>query len=143
MTEPRDEFDSPWKDILEVYFQDFIQFFFPHIHPDIDWNRGYDFLDQELRQVVRDAELGKRLVDKLVKVWKLGGEETWVLAHIEIVRRESRALGANALLGLRLRSLLGLLAPSSHVTGSLTPPTLVVSNEPDGMQGTKATLQRA
>lgn len=88
MTEPRDEFDSPWKDILEAYFQDFIQFFFPHIHPDIDWNRGYDFLDQELRQVVRDAELGKRLVDKLVKVWKLGGEETWVLAHIEIQSQE-------------------------------------------------------
>lgn len=84
MTEPRDEFDSPWKDILEAYFQNFMQFFFPQIHDDIDWNRGYDFLDQELRQVVRDAELGKRLIDKLVKVWKLSGEETWVLAHIEI-----------------------------------------------------------
>lgn len=30
MTEPRDEFDSPWKDILEAYFEDFIRFFFPH-----------------------------------------------------------------------------------------------------------------
>jgi hypothetical protein len=88
MTEQRDEFDSPWKDILEAYFQDFMLFFFPTIHADIDWSRGYDFLDQELRQVVRDAELGKRLVDKLVKVWKLSGEETWVLAHIEIQNQE-------------------------------------------------------
>jgi len=88
MTEPRDEFDSPWKDILEAYFQDFMQFFFPQVHADIDWSRGYDFLDQELRQVVRDAELGKRLVDKLVKVWKRSGEETWVLAHIEIQSQE-------------------------------------------------------
>lgn len=88
MTESRDEFDSPWKDILEAYFQDFMQFFFPQIHADIDWSRGYDFLDQELRQVVRDAELGKRLVDKLVKVWKRSGEETWVLAHIEIQSQE-------------------------------------------------------
>jgi hypothetical protein len=88
MTEPRDEFDSPWKEILEAYFQDFMQFFFPQTHNDIDWSRGYDFLDQELRQVVRDAELGKRLVDKLVKVWKLSGEETWVLAHIEIQSQE-------------------------------------------------------
>lgn len=143
MTEPHDEFDSPWKEILEVYFQDFMQFFFPQIHDDIDWSRGYDFLDQELQQVVRDAELGKRLTDKLVKVWKLSGEETWVLAHIEIVRRESRALSAIALLGLRLRSLLGLLAPSFHVTESLTLPTSAVSNEPDGMQGTKARLQQA
>jgi hypothetical protein len=90
MTEQRDEFDSPWKDILEAYFQDFMQFFFPQIHADVDWSRGYDFLDQELRQVVRDAELGKRLVDKLVKVWKLSGEETWVLAHIEIQSQEER-----------------------------------------------------
>jgi hypothetical protein len=60
MTELRDQFDSPWKEILEVYFEDFILFFFPQIHAEIDWSRGYDFLDQELAQVVRDAELGKR-----------------------------------------------------------------------------------
>ncbi|NJR50658.1 MAG: cytosolic protein [Leptolyngbyaceae cyanobacterium CSU_1_3] len=88
MTEPRDEYDSPWKDILEAYFQDFIRFFFLQVHDDIDWSRGYDFLDQELQQVVRDAELGKRLADKLVKVWKLTGEETWVLVHIEIQSQE-------------------------------------------------------
>lgn len=88
MTEQRDEYDSPWKDILEIYFQDFMQFFFPDIYDDIDWSRGYDFLDQELRQVVRDAELGKRLADKLVKVWKRSGEETWVLTHIEIQNQE-------------------------------------------------------
>jgi hypothetical protein len=88
MTEQNDEFDSPWKEIVETYFQDFMQFFFPSIHDDIDWSRGYDFLDQELRQVVRDAELGKRLVDKLVKVWKVSGAETWVLVHLEIQSQE-------------------------------------------------------
>jgi hypothetical protein len=93
MTELRDQFDSPWKDILEVYFEDFILFFFPQIHAEIDWSRGYDFLDQELSQVVRDAELGKRLADKLVKVWKLNGEETWVLIHIEIQNQEESRFG--------------------------------------------------
>jgi hypothetical protein len=88
MTEIRDPFDSPWKEILEAYFQDFILFFFPQIHADIDWSRGYDFLDQELMQVVRDASLGKRLADKLVRVWKLSGEETWVLVHIEVQSQE-------------------------------------------------------
>jgi hypothetical protein len=83
-----DQFDSPWKDILEAYFEDFMRFFFPKIHADIDWSRGYDFLDQELRQVVRDAELGKRLTDKLVKVWQRSGHETWVLIHIEIQSQE-------------------------------------------------------
>jgi hypothetical protein len=88
MTDIRDEFDSPWKEILEAYFPDFLQFFFPQIHAEIDWNQGYEFLDTQLQQVVRDAELGKRLADKLVKVWKLNGEETWVLIHIEIQSQE-------------------------------------------------------
>jgi hypothetical protein len=93
MTELRDQFDSPWKDILEVYFEDFMLFFFPQIHAEIDWSRGYDFLDQELIQIARDAELGKRLADKLVKVWKLTGEETWVLVHIEIQSQEEGQFG--------------------------------------------------
>jgi hypothetical protein len=93
MTELRDQFDSPWKEILEVYFEDFMLFFFPQIHAEIDWSRGYDFLDQELAQVVRDAELGKRLADKLVKVWKLSGEETWVLVHIEIQSQKEGQFG--------------------------------------------------
>jgi hypothetical protein len=89
MTTPlTDQFDSPWKDILEIYFEDFMRFFFPAIHADIDWSQGYDFLDQELRQVVRDAELGKRLTDKLVKVVQRSGRETWVLIHIEIQSQE-------------------------------------------------------
>jgi hypothetical protein len=93
MTELRDQFDSPWKEILEVYFEDFMLFFFPQVHAEIDWSRGYDFLDQELAQVVRDAELGKRLADKLVKVWKLSGEETWVLVHIEIQSQKESQFG--------------------------------------------------
>jgi hypothetical protein len=34
--------------------------------------------------VVREAELGRRYVDKLVKVWTLSGVECWVLIHIEV-----------------------------------------------------------
>jgi len=50
----------------------------------IDWQRGYTFLDKELEKVVRDAELGKRLVDKLVEVWRKDGTPALVLIHIEI-----------------------------------------------------------
>lgn len=84
MTEQRADFDSPWKEVLEDYFSDFLAFFFPQIHSEIDWTQGYEFLDTELLQVVRDAELGKRFADKLVKVWRSSGEEMWVLIHIEI-----------------------------------------------------------
>ena len=58
-TEP-DDYDTPWKEALEQYFDAFIAFFFPQVHASIDWESGYEFLDKELQQVARDAELGKR-----------------------------------------------------------------------------------
>ncbi|WP_249268043.1 DUF4351 domain-containing protein [Microcystis aeruginosa FBCC-A68] len=70
--------------IVETYLPEFFAFFFPDAYTAIDWERGFDFLDQELRQVVRDAELGQRFVDKLVKVYLKDGEETWILIHLEI-----------------------------------------------------------
>ena len=88
MSNPQTEFDSPWKDVIERYFQDFILFFLPQAHGEIDWTRDYEFLDKELQQVVRDAELGRRLADKLVKVWRTGGEEAWVLIHVEVQSQE-------------------------------------------------------
>ncbi|MBD2085748.1 transposase [Trichocoleus sp. ST-U3] len=84
MTNPQADYDSPWKEALEIYFTDFMAFFFPQAYADIYWSQGYEFLDTELQQVVRDAELGRRRVDKLVKVWRQNGEETWVLIHIEV-----------------------------------------------------------
>ena len=79
-----DDYDSPWKEVLEHYFQAFLGFFFPEAHAEIDWSRGYESLDTELQQIVRDAELGKRLADKLMKVWRQDGEEQVVLVHIEV-----------------------------------------------------------
>ncbi len=78
------EYDSPWKEALDVYFPEFLQLLFPNVYQDIDWERGYEFLDTELQKVVRDANLGKRLADKLVKVWLKDGVETLILIHLEI-----------------------------------------------------------
>lgn len=79
-----DNYDGAWKEALEIYFEDFMAFFLPAAHAEIDWTRGYTFLDQELSQIVQDAELGARRVDKLVQVWRRNGAEAWVLVHIEI-----------------------------------------------------------
>jgi len=83
-----DEYDSPWKETVEIYFQECMEFFFPVASAEIDWKRGYTFLDKELQQVVRDAELGRRFVDKLVQVWQRSGEQRWVLVHLEIQSSE-------------------------------------------------------
>jgi len=79
-----DDYDGPWKEALETYFEDCLAFFFPQAHAGIDWTRGYEFLDKELQQVAPEAELGPRTTDKLIKVWHKSGQETWVLIHIEV-----------------------------------------------------------
>jgi len=79
-----DDFDTPWKDAVTRYFPEFMAFYFPEAHSQIDWEQSYTFLDQELAQVVQDAELGKRLIDRLVRVAILAGGEAWVYIHIEV-----------------------------------------------------------
>ena len=84
MTERRDEYDSPWKQLLERFFPEFMAFFFPGAHSQIDWDAGYEFLDKELARVARDATLGQRYADKLVRVQRREGGESLVLVHIEV-----------------------------------------------------------
>lgn len=79
-----DDYDSPWTEVIERYFPAFMEFFFPDAWADIDWSRPHEFLDKELREVVREAEITTRFVDKLVKVWRRSGDEVWVLVHVEV-----------------------------------------------------------
>lgn len=78
------EYDSPWKEGLSYYLPQGLQLFFPHIYEDIDWSKNYEFLNKELEKIIREAELGKRLADCLVKVYRKNGAEAWVLLHIEL-----------------------------------------------------------
>ncbi len=78
------EQDSPWKDVVEDLFEAFLFFFFPDIHKDIDFSKGYQFLDKELQKIIKSSKTGKRYADKLVKVYLLDGSEKWLLIHIEI-----------------------------------------------------------
>ena len=80
----RADYDSPWKEVLEFYFEPFMLFFFPDAHSEIDWSREHTFLDKELQQVVRDSQTGRRLVDKLVRVYLKDGRERWILVHVEV-----------------------------------------------------------
>ena len=82
--------DNGWKEMLDGFFDSFVAFFFPNIHADIDWSRGYEFKDKELPQLGREHATGKRIADKLVKVWLKDGRETWLLIHIEIQGRPEK-----------------------------------------------------
>jgi hypothetical protein len=97
MSQPKPEntdYDSPWKSFIELYFHNFVSFFFPHIEADIDWSKPIRFLDKELQKVVRDAEIPKRYADKLVEVHRLKGEKAIVICHIEVQNDGEADFGA-------------------------------------------------
>ena len=81
---PRNEYDPPWKEMLRNYFAAAMAFFFPDVWDDIDWSRSYELLDKELHKIMRDAGVGKRIADLLVKVRLKSGEEQYVLEHVEV-----------------------------------------------------------
>lgn len=78
------DFDSPWKEALESRFAEFLALLFPQIYREVDWQRPPEFLDKELQKIVRDADVGRRYADKLVKVWTRDAREVWVLIHVEV-----------------------------------------------------------
>jgi hypothetical protein len=45
---------------------------------------------RELQKITRDAAAGKRLADKLFKVWRANGKEAWLLIHVEVQGQRER-----------------------------------------------------
>ena len=90
MVSSDDDYDTPWKTALTRYLPQFMAFYFPRAHAAIDWTRPHVFLDQELAQLARDAEQGRRRLDKLVQVHTHDGGAQWVLLHLEVQGRRER-----------------------------------------------------
>ena len=81
----RSDFDTPWKEALAYFLPAFLAFFFPKVHAGIDWSKSYETLDKELHRIIRGGSRGRKsLADMLFKVWRLNGDETWLLIHIEV-----------------------------------------------------------
>jgi hypothetical protein len=72
----RSDFDTPWKAILESHFQAFMEICHPQAAEAIDWSKGYTSLDKELNAITQENRVGKRIVDKLMKVARRDGQET-------------------------------------------------------------------
>ena len=78
------EYDSPWKEGWRIFLHSFMRVCFPDVERAINWLRRPEFLDKELRKIVRDAQSGNKFVDLLIKVWLRDGSEEWILLHVEI-----------------------------------------------------------
>jgi hypothetical protein len=86
-----EEYDSPWKEIIERLFPYFMHFFYADIAAAIDWSRAPEFLDKEFQRIAPRSGVGRHTVDKLVKIWLLDGAETWFLIHIEVQSQKDEA----------------------------------------------------
>ncbi len=80
----KEKADALWKEIIEDLFQDFVKFFLPDLYPHIDFTKGYTFLDEELANIIKKISKGKKIADRLVKVYFKDGTENWILIHVEI-----------------------------------------------------------
>ncbi|MGE0490490.1 MAG: transposase [Vulcanimicrobiota bacterium] len=74
------EYDSPWKEALHVYFPQFLELLFPEVYLAIDWSLGWQVKETELLS----PAAGPRRVDVLMQVTMTGGMATLILIHIEV-----------------------------------------------------------
>jgi hypothetical protein len=81
---PRADNDGGWKNVLSAHLKDFAAFFWPEAFQDIDWDKPYEALEQELMAIGIPEKIGKRCLDKLFKVHLKNGQEQWLLLHIEV-----------------------------------------------------------
>ncbi|MEK3934949.1 hypothetical protein MKY41_06470 [Sporosarcina sp. FSL W7-1349] len=76
--------DGLWKKVIGELFEEFLVFFAPELHGQVDFSKGQDFLQQELFQEVVDEKKGRRSADQLIKVHLKSGEAQWILVHVEV-----------------------------------------------------------
>ena len=88
MSVPASDFDGAWKETVEVFLPGLIELSLPAISGQIDWTRGYEFLDSELRSLF-PRRGSRRRVDKLVRVFFKDGRSQWIYLHLEIQSQAS------------------------------------------------------
>jgi hypothetical protein len=92
--------DEIWKTIIQKLFKEFVEFFIPDVYPEINFDKGYEFLDKELNKILPKSKTKNRRADKLIKVFLKNGKEQWILVHTEIqgVRQVSCLRNCNTLI---------------------------------------------
>ena len=73
------ETDGPWQEVLERFFQPFVELCFPTWVKQIDWNIPYKVLKGEF-----PSDLGKQICDMLFEIQIKNGEKRLVQLYFEI-----------------------------------------------------------
>lgn len=76
--------DELWKAIIEEFFIEFLELFYPTLLPKIDFTQNFDFLDKDLPKLFPEAIEIDRKADRIVKVPLKNGEIQWIIIHVEV-----------------------------------------------------------
>lgn len=98
-----DDFDGVWKHMVDRFLPDFLRLFHPEAYADIDWERGVESLDKDLKKLRPKAKASSRWADKLLKVWRrsspakdakdfVGSEPGLVYLHMEFQNQRASDL---------------------------------------------------
>ena len=82
--DPTNDYDSPWKEALELYFEPAMALLMPALHALVDWSQPVSFLDKEFQALSHQLPSGRQVVDKLAKVHGLNHKPMFILVHIEV-----------------------------------------------------------
>lgn len=80
----RNESDSAWKNILDTYLKECLDFCLPELSRLIDWSKPYVSLDKELHAIIKGTKKDSRFADKLYKVYLKNGEKKLIFIHVEV-----------------------------------------------------------
>src|SRR5829696_3798181 len=86
----RNQQDTAWKEVLDSYFKDLLDYCLPDLSTLINWDKSFTSLDKELQKITKESKIGQRLLDKLFKVYFKNGQEQWILIHIEIQAKKDK-----------------------------------------------------
>ncbi|NLX95335.1 MAG: DUF4351 domain-containing protein [Rhodopirellula sp.] len=78
------DYDGAWKEALRLHFREILTVYFSAIAATIDWSVAPQWHDKELSQVLAQAGHRAGLVDMLVRVRLLTGDEQWIFLHFEV-----------------------------------------------------------
>lgn len=67
--------DEKWKSLISKYLKEFLSFFMPDLYKEVDFNKGYEFLDGELNKIKIKSKSKNKRSDKLIKLYLKGGIE--------------------------------------------------------------------
>jgi hypothetical protein len=79
------DYDNPWKGMLDRFLEAFLLLFFPNVHCLIDWSHPYESLSTDLLKFTKNSHRGGRIADRAFKVHlRTNGNTAILLIHIEV-----------------------------------------------------------